>query len=439
VKRRAGLIRFTATLGLAVAAALALSATGCRGVGAAFGSLGGSAAAKADDFFGALALRFGEADRDSRFAAIRPQLVRHALSPSRIYADTSIWTSRTAESRTVSIAGALTNGRYVLAAQPSVPPPAKAGDSRHLMHLRRISDGVYRWDSTDEVAVGTVRAEEVFAVLRQALRGTERAGPILRADYPLALPRTTEVLGRLFSLDTLITLSASDGSRIVSLSARADPKRMHPSAPLYADYLEEYLSPLRIELTLIDAEGRSWGSASFRDNTLKLRFRSQDGELRSLVVPPGTTDRARDATDSLRLRISFFAKVLFFNVGTSELLADVVPVRSDGLRGWSVRFRKEPRWHFPLGANNLVRATLRRPFAGDGTMIEYAVRETASGQTVLERNIRITVEESAIVRWIGSLGATAVSDLTITAEQEKDRYIADIFRALGADIAGEIR
>ena len=437
MKRRATLIRFAAGLGLASAFAVA----GCRGAGAALGSIGGSPVAKANDLFGALALRFGEADRDSRFAAIRPQLVRHALSPSRIYADTTIWTSHTAGSRTVSIAGASTDGRYVLAARPNVPPPAVAGESRHAMHLQRISDGVYRWDSTDEVAVGTVRAAEIFAVFREALRGTEQPGPILRAEYRAGLPRTTAVLGRLFTLDTLITLGAADGSRIISLSARADPKRMQATAPLYANYLEEYLSPVRIELALIDAAGRSWGTASFRDNTLKMRFRSQGGELRSLIVTPGSGERemASTAPDSLRLRISFFAKVLFFTVGTSELFADVVPVRSDGVRGWSVVFRKEPRWHFPLGANNLVRATLRRPFAGDGTMVEYVVRETETGQTVLARNIRITVEESAIVRWIGSLGATAVSDLTVAAEQEKDRYIGEVFRALGADLTSGLR
>jgi len=113
VKRRANLIRFATRLGLASALAVA----GCRGAGAALGSIGGSPVAKANDLFGALALRFGEADRDSRFAAIRPQLVRHALSPSRIYADTTIWTSLAADTRTVSIAGASTDGRYVLAAR----------------------------------------------------------------------------------------------------------------------------------------------------------------------------------------------------------------------------------------------------------------------------------------------------------------------------------
>jgi hypothetical protein len=397
--------------------------------------LGGSSAEEARDFFAALVLRFGVAERDARFSAIRPQLVRHALTPSRLWSDTTVWTSRTTEIKTVSIAGSRTADRYLLSAQAAVPSPAVPGGSRHVMNLRRVADGIYRWDSTDEVAVGKVRPEEVFALISRAIAAMERPAPGIRAEYATRLPRTTATLGRLFTLDTLISLSGTDGSRIVSLAARADPDRMRRSAPLYADYLDEYLSPLRIELTLLDQRQRSWGTARFRDNVLSLRFRTREGMLQPLALEGEAEGAGRRTAvpDSLRLRISFFARVLFFTVGTSELDADLVELRAEGVRGWSLRFRREPRWHFPLAMNNLVRATLRRPFAGDGTTLEYLVRTTEVGQTVLARNIGITVEESTIVRWLGSLGATAVSDLTSAVETEKDRFYGEVIAALGDD------
>jgi hypothetical protein len=125
--------------------------------------------------------------------------------------------------------------------------------------------------------------------------------------------------------------------------------------------------------------------------------------------------------------------VLFFDVGASSLVADVTPIRDPDARGWSLRFRREPQWHFPLAVSRLLRAPLRRPFADGGAVLEYIVRDTTGGQTVLARNIHIVVQESAIVRWLGALGATAMGDLSIEAEQEKDRFIGEVFRAVGED------
>ena len=42
--------------------------------------------------------------------------------------------------------------------------------------------------------------------------------------------------------------------------------------------------------------------------------------------------------------------------------------RADAERGWSVRVRQEPRWHFPLAVSRLIRAPLRRP---DGSYLRF--------------------------------------------------------------------
>jgi hypothetical protein len=399
----------------------------CRTAIATLDTSSESAAAKTDDLFGALAVRFGAAYRDPRFERIRPRMVRHALTPSRLYPDTAIWTSTDGEVRTVSIAGALVTDRYMLTAQAAVPRPDSASESRHLMHLRRLGESIHRWDSTDELAVGTIRAAEVFALLEGALRGAEQPGDSVRADLGRTFPRTTAMLGRLFVLDTLRTSVAPDGSHLVALSTRLDANRMRPFAPLYADYIDEYLEPLRIEAVLIDAGDRPLATAHFRRNRLDVRARSRDGTLQPLAGQPP------QRSDSLRLRISFFARVLFFDVGATNIIADVVPRTEPNVRGWTIRFRREPQWHFPLAVGRLLRAPLRRPFAGDGTMVEYIVRDSAGGQTLLTRNIHIVVQESAIVRWLGALGATAMGDLSAEAEREKDRYVGDVFRAMGED------
>jgi hypothetical protein len=365
--------------------------------------------------------------RDSRFEAIRPRMIRHALTPSRLYPDTTIWTSIDGGVRAVSVAGYVIGDRYMLAARPAVAPPDAPGKSRHIMNLRRVSNGVHQWDSTDELAIGRVTATEVFSILGGALRGLERPADDVRADYRTSFPRTAAMLSRAFTLDTLRTEPTEDGATAIRISARLDPARLRPYAPRYAEYADEYLKPLRIEGTLLDASGASWGTLRFRGNVLELQLRSRDGALQPLTGPSAAQP------DSLRLRISFFAKVLFFNVGTSDLIADVVPFRAGGVRGWSVRFRREPRWHFPPTVGRLLRAPLRRPFADGGAAIEYLVRETDNGQTVLARNIHIVVQESPIVRWLGALGATAMSDLSTEAEQEKDRLIGEVFRAMGDD------
>jgi hypothetical protein len=383
--------------------------------------------AKSDDLFNALAVRFGVAYRDPRFESIRPRMIRHALTPSRLYPDTTIWTSIDGGVKTVTVAGELDGDRYILAVRSTVPRPDAPGKSRHVMHLRRIGDAVHQWDSTDELAIGTASAAEVFSVFGGAMRGLERPAGEVRIDYRTGFPRTTEMLGRLFTLDTLRTVTTMDSSTVVTIAARLDADRLRPYAPRYAAYIDEYLRPLRIELALTDASGIIWGTARLRKNVFELRLRTRDGRLQPLLGEVATPP------DSLRLRIAFFAKVLFFDVGASDLIADLVPIRDERTRGWSLRFRREPRWHFPLAVSRLLRAPLRRPFADDGTRLEYVVHDSIGGQTLLARNIHMVVQESAIIRWLGALGATAMGDLSTEAEQEKDRFTGEVFRAVGED------
>jgi hypothetical protein len=48
------------------------------------------------------------------------------------------------------------------------------------------------------------------------------------------------------------------------------------------------------------------------------------------------------------------------------------------------------------------------------------------------------VQESGIVRWLSSLGNSAMGDVTVRVEQQKDRFFADALSAFGADLAAQI-
>jgi hypothetical protein len=137
--------------------------------------------------------------------------------------------------------------------------------------------------------------------------------------------------------------------------------------------------------------------------------------------------------DSVRLHAELSAKFMIFRVGVSRLVADFVIDRSANERAWVMNFRQEPEWHFPLAVNNLIRTALRRPFAGDGIRFSLAVRDSPGSQSLLVRQLRVAVQEGAIVRWLGGLGNSAMSDFAGKAEAEENRYLYEVLSAMRAD------
>ena len=138
------------------------------------------------------------------------------------------------------------------------------------------------------------------------------------------------------------------------------------------------------------------------------------------------------------MRADISSKAMMFTIGASNVVADIVPVTTATERGWTIRYRREPEWHFPLAADHLMRDALRRPFSGEGTWTRVVARSEPAGYTVIVRDFHMEVEESAIVRWLSALGSSAMSDVTARVEQEKDRFFADAVTAFGADLAAQI-
>jgi hypothetical protein len=392
------------------------------------------ARANADAMFDGLALRFDNVQRAPKFLQARSKLGRYALSPSGVYGDTSVWTSSGADStRTLTLSGSHTPTGYLFAPRASVPLPTTTGDARHIIKLHRRGESEYEWDTLVDHAIGGIRSSEVAAALTAFMAAPQQTGSArIRTESQALFPRTTRVLGELFVLDTIRVSPLADGSASVLARFHMDPDRIEKTRPNFSKYLDKYVSPARYRLRMQDGRGAVWLDAVGSDNAFTVSYRVRDGQLLALAGP------ARPMPDSLQVAIDFSAKFMIFRVGITSLVGDFTFVRSDDERGWMTHFRHEPDWHFPLAVNNLIRTSLRRPFAGEGMTVRLSIRDRAGSQALLSRQAGVAVQESAIVRWLGGLGNSAMSDFAGRAEAEENRYVFEVLSALRADFVAAL-
>lgn len=419
-----------------VAALVALVAASACAPAAAepLGDTPAGARANTRDLFEGLALRLGPLTRSERLKLIRPRYVRGSLIPSRVFDDTLVWTTFSGAARTVVIAGGpASGGRYLLDVHPDAAAPRNVGESRHVMHLRSLGKKAYEWRSTDELAVGRATPAGIDAMRRRLLASAEgRTGGELRTLWQRGLPRSTRALGRLFAVDSIGTVVAPDRSTLVALRISVDPERVAGDLPDFAKWLDKYVGSSRYRMLIEDHRGTPYGAVSLTGRVVRIRLRTHDGILQPLSGPVVA------AADSLRLRVDVSTKSMLFTVGVNDLLVDVVPLRTPTERGWMIRYRREPEWRFPFAVEHLIRDALRRPFAGEGTSTRLVARSEPDGHTLIARDFRMEVQESGIVRWLSALGNSAMGDVTVRVEQQKDRFIADALSAFGADLAAQI-
>jgi hypothetical protein len=307
--------------------------------------------------------------------------------------------------------------------------PTRAGDIRIVTHLSRLGESEYRWGATSDLALGTLSSDDFFRGIRASLAELEaRNERATRTEVHASLPRTTAALGTLFSLDTVRSIRLGDGSASHSIAVRFHGERAKRSYPTFGKFLSEYLTPARYRLALFDHAGGKWMEVAAGRDLMTIRMRTKNGELFPLEGP------GRALPDSLLLRADIFLHVLFFDVGMTELTGDMRLIRDDHENGFAVRFRSEPKWHFPLATDRLIKTPLRRPFAGDGALIRLTVRDSVGAQTVISRRVGMEVQESAILRWLARLNRTAADDFTANADVESNRFLVDVFTALKHDV-----
>jgi hypothetical protein len=176
-----------------------------------------------------------------------------------------------------------------------------------------------------------------------------------------------------------------------------------------------------------DLQGAEWWLVSLEDGRLSARLRVQGGFLAPLEGRPRRLPRR------LWVTLDLTTKAGPFRVGFAELSAYVELARTPDRRSFAASFKDEPRWSLPFLVKPLLRSPLRRPFEGEGARFEGAILDDGP-QTLLVREYRMAVKESWVIRWLGGLMGTAVSDFRRGAEQEADRFTAEFLQALRADL-----
>jgi len=202
---------------------------------------------------------------------------------------------------------------------------------------------------------------------------------------------------------------------------------MRAAYPNLAGYLDKYLGPAKYHFALADRSGAPLFDIQGRDRSMTIRYRIKQGQLVTLLGPP------RPWPDSLVLTSDISLKVKVFTVGFHNLVTDFLISNVGHDRAFTVTAQREPSWDLPMLTERLLRAPLRRPFEGAGSMFRIGVRDSAGMQSVFDRRTRLDVQESAIMRFVGSLASHAVGDLNQKVEIEEDRFLHDGFVALQAD------
>ena len=415
----------------ALASLLIAGATACRDTLYDLGANPAVAQANADQLFGSVATRFRQVERAPRYDAARVKLAESALVPSRVFNDTVVWPVRpTAQMRLLYISGDLaTDGRYVLETRPRLTAPARPGDTRHTIALEQLASNVYRWDTNVDFAIGGVTADGMAAIMSALLTAPERRNETqLREDYRAAFPRATAAFGHGFSVDSLQVAPGALGTTGVAVTIGFHPDAMRAAYPKLASYLDKYLGPAKYHLTLTDRSGSVLMDIVGRERKATVRYRLHDGKLATLFSAP------RPWPDSLTLTADVSLKGKLFTVGCKHLVTDFVISRAPHERAWTMTAQREPDWDLPLVTERLIRTPLHRPFEGAGSLIRLAVRDSAGEQTIVTRRGRLDVQESAVVRFIGSLASHMVGELDTQVEVEEDRFLRDAFTALQADV-----
>lgn len=387
---------------------------------------------QADQLFSAIATRFDDVEIGPRYDFSRVKLAQSALVPSRIFDDTLVWESRpTPSTRLIAVSGEATGGRYRVERQRTLAAATRLGDTRHTIGLERLGRDAYRWETNVDLAVGTITSQGVAAMVSALFRSPEgRTDREVRDDYAAAFPRASAAFGRGFAVDSLRILPGGLGTTSVSLSLGFHPETMRPTFPAFASYLDKYLGPAKYQLTVTDLAGSPLLEIVGRNRMMNVRYRLLRGRLVSLLGTP------HPWPDSLRLNADVSLKVRLFTVGFRKLTTDFVIANSAHESSWTVTARHEPEWDLPLITERLIRSPLRRPFEGQGSMFSVSVRDSSGEgtQTLFTRHGRLDVQESTIMRFLGSLGSHMLGDLDKRVEAEEDRFIRDGFLALSADL-----
>lgn len=405
----------------------------CRDALQSLGTSSGSRSrSHAEELFSSFTLRVTDPIRDMKYDSARVRIASHAVVPSRLWRDTSVWTQMTDSARQLLLHGHFRGSQYVTEAAYFVPPPTRLAEARHVIRLSRLSSDEFRWDTDVPFAIGTVKASDIgamFAAIFASAEGRSEAG--VRDDYRSALPKASAIAGQMFRVDSIRPVHHPDRSTTALFAVSVTPQGIEQQYPALAKYLRRYVHTARMRLSLVDSSGASYWELGLTNGQLSMRVRTAGGRMLALQGAP------RLMPDSLTLAADVSVKVSRFTVGVRSYRGAFRVVTSDRERAWEIVSRREPDWVLPLFTRQLLRTPLRRPFQGEGAMFRIGVRDSAGAQSLLYRTLRLEVQESAILRFIARLGAIAMSDYSGAVEREEMAWLRQLFTAMLADAGVE--
>jgi hypothetical protein len=409
--------------------------TACSTVGPTFGDTPAAAKANMNDFFGAAINRYTDVQRSAKFTLAREQFGKYALSPTTIYRDTAVWTIFGPDStRSITVDGEFSGGSYRFVTRPTPAPVDMPGDSRHHLRLTRLSESEFEWWTNVDMAFGRATAGQLGKVVSVWMGGAEGlSGSSIRSAYRTVMPRTTTALGRLFTMDSIRTAMDTAGATTVWLTFTAHPKRLESHGfPDFAKFIDKHIVSITHRIVATDRTGARWLEATGKEGRYTFRFRSYHGRF----VP--LDGSLRKVPDTLRVEMNI-AKEGFFTVGFSKLQSELVIENTENERSWSMHFRKEPEWRLPPVVKHLIRTPLRRPFQDKGVTFYIGFKSSPSmSQTLLVRQANGVVQESAILRFLGRFSAGIMGDFIGKSEEEENRFNAELFAAMKADMQAQV-
>lgn len=408
-----------------------MASSACRESASAFGPNIPAAKQNADEFFYSVGSRFTNIQRPQKILRARQQFGHYALTPSGIYNDTTVWLGIAPDSaRLFGNEGVFAVDRYIVSAKLSSSPPDVLTESREIVRLKKLSDSEFEWFTSVEVALGRIGATNITDVLAATLAAGEgKSAAAIRSNYRTGFPRTATALARLFTIDTLKANTDSDGATTYDVVIRLTPDILKVTMPNYSEYINKYISKGKYHITLTDKTGARWFDASAADYYVRVKVRSKNGHFAPLE------GSVRNMPEALTIHVDMSMKILIFTVGWKDMVGDFDIINTPHERGWSMRFTTEPEWRLPPTVGYLLKSPLRRPFQGPGIPVRISIRDNPGSQTILARRGSLVVKESGILRFLNRLSGTAVGDFLGPAEREANRFNADAFRALRADVA----
>ncbi|MGQ0767535.1 MAG: hypothetical protein ACT4OZ_17960 [Gemmatimonadota bacterium] len=412
---------------------IGLLTSGCGAAIPPWGPSLDAARRNADSAFEAFQLRFTNVERDDRFARARSLMGRYALVPSRLHRDKALWNSTPTPDSAVSLSVQTSwdGSKYNFRTITSPPYPRRIAEQRHLIRLRRVQGNDYEWVTVVDHAVGSATAAEIGTALNAALTSFEGVtGEALLRESRSSFASTSRTLGRLMAFDSVHTLRQPDGSTSLAMFVAFRPDSLRRLYPDFIAWVDKYIMPTNFRAELSGRAGQPYVSLRLTAGKMVIRLRARQGKLVALSGSP------TPMPDSLRIRLDFSARFRIWRVGYENLVGDFIITRDAHERAFHLRFRQEPQWRLPFAVEHLIKTPLRKPFEGRGTELFLSVRDDLGPQTITIRRVRTVVNESAIMRWLGSLGAAAFGEFEGKSEIEENRFLASVFAALRADVGG---